>query len=131
MRLKFSAFILLFVFGSVLTAQAQLNKPITIKINRQKTVVKKELTIKFLALVEDSRCPTDAQCIQAGSARIRVKVEGGKRAPLISELITGTKSNTIRFAGYAIKLIDLNPKPATNIRINRNGYTATFTIGKF
>ena len=34
-------------------------------------------TIKVLGLTEDSRCPTDVQCIQAGTVRVRVLVNGG------------------------------------------------------
>ena len=32
--------------------------------------------------------------------------------------------------GYEIKIVDLIPTPKVNIRINRNGYVATFFISK-
>ena len=130
MRTKFIALILLFVFGSVSLVQAKSNQKVVVKINEQKTVAKTKLQIKFVELVEDSRCPTDAQCIQAGSARIKIEVKNGKGAAKTFELAIGAKPESIAFAGYTIKLTDLNPHPASNIRIDRNGYTANFSIGK-
>lgn len=37
------------------------------------------VTIGVLDLVEDSRCPTDVQCIQAGTVRVRVAIDSYER----------------------------------------------------
>ncbi len=110
--------------------QAQTNQKFTVQINQQKTIAKNKLTIKFVSLVEDSRCPTDTNCIWAGNAKITIKVSNGKSAAKTFELNTNSKPQTVSFAGYEIKLTNLNPSPATNIRINRNGYVATFVVSK-
>ena len=128
MRKTIFILILTFVFSTFL--QAQTNQKFTVQINRQKTVLKNKLTIKFVSLVEDSRCPTDARCIQAGNAKIQITVGKPKGASETFELNTNDQPQTVSFAGYEIKLVDLNPKPASNIRINRNGYTATFLVAK-
>lgn len=130
MLTKFTALILLLFFGSVALVQAKPTAPLVVKINRQTTDKKSKLTIKFSELVEDSRCPTDVQCIQAGSARIKIEIKNGKSAAKTFELATGAKAESIAFAGYTICLTDLNPHPASNIRIDRNDYTATFSIVK-
>ena len=130
MRTKFIALILLFVFGSVALVQAKSNQKVIVKINEQKTAAKTKLTIKFTELVEDSRCPTDVQCIQAGSARIKIEVKNGKSAAKTFTLNLGEQPESITYSGYTIRLTDLNPKPASNIRIDRNSYTATFSVGK-
>src|SRR5687768_9470891 len=36
----------------------------------------------FAELIEDSRCPLDVQCIQAGRARVRLSVRRGNAAPV-------------------------------------------------
>ena len=128
MRKTIFILILTFVFSTFL--QAQTNQKFTVQINRQKTVLKNKLTIKFVSLVEDSRCPTDARCIQAGNAKIQITVGKPRGASETFELNTNDQPQTVSFAGYEIKLVDLNPKPASNIRINRNGYTATFTVNQ-
>ncbi|MCA1622879.1 MAG: hypothetical protein LC768_00870 [Acidobacteria bacterium] len=128
MRKTILAFILTLVAASFL--QAQTNQKVTVQINQQKTITKNKLTIKFVSLVEDSRCPTDTNCIWAGNAKITIKVSNAKAAAKTFELNTNSKPQSVSYAGYEIKLADLNPKPATNIRINRNGYTATFVVRK-
>lgn len=131
MRAKFTALILLFVFAAAAPAiDAKTKNQIKVKINEQQTLPKTKLTIKFAALVEDSRCPTDAQCIQAGEARIKIEVKNGKSAAETFEISTSDRKKPVSFAGYTIRLVDLNPHPATNIRIDRNGYTATFAVVK-
>jgi hypothetical protein len=122
--------ILTFVFGGFVSAQAQTNQEIKLLINKQKIVTKDKLTIKFVSLVEDSRCPTDTNCIWAGNAKIKIQVGRGKTAAKTFELNTNLEPQTVSFAGYEIKLVNLTPQPATNIRINRNGYTAVFSIKK-
>jgi len=128
MRKTILTLLLTLVFGSFL--QAQTNQKITVQINQQKTLGRNKLTIKFVSLIEDSRCPTDTKCIQAGNARIQIKVKKASGAPQTFELNTNTKPQAVSFVGYTIKLIDLNPKPATNIRINRLGFKATFMVSK-
>ncbi len=127
MRKTILALLLTFVFGTFL--QAQTNQKITVQINHQKTLAKNKLTIKFVALIEDSRCPVDTNCIRAGNAKIKIALKKGGASKTF-ELSTNDQPQTISFAGYAIKLTDLNPHPATNIRINRLGFTATFEITK-
>lgn len=128
MKKTFLVLLLTLLFG--ISLQAQTNQKFTVQINRQKTLTKNKLTIKFLSLVEDSRCPTDAQCIQAGNAKIKIQVRKTGGAWKTFELNTDDNPQTVSVAGYTIKLIDINPKPATNIRINRLGYTATFMVSK-
>lgn len=130
MRKTISILLLIAAFGAFLQVEARSNQTITVQINRQKTLPKSNLTIKFLALLEDSRCPTDAQCIQAGTARIKVEIKKAGGKPQIFELNTSVNPQPVSFAGYRISLIDVNPKPATNIRIDRNGYAATFDVVK-
>ncbi len=128
MRKTILVFFLTLAFGNFL--QAQTNQKITVQINHQKTVAKSKLTIKFVSLIEDSRCPTDTRCIQAGNAKIQIEVKKAGGTMKTFEINTSDKPQAVSFAGYTIKLTDLNPKPATNIRINRLGFKATFTVSR-
>jgi len=122
--------ILTLVFGSFNFTSAQTKQQIKVLINRQKAVPGSKLTIKFASLIEDSRCPVDTNCIDAGNAQIMIKVSKSNGAAQTFELNTNSAPQFVTFAGYKIKLVGLNPEPATNIRINRNGYTATFLVSK-
>jgi hypothetical protein len=129
MKTLFLTIVITLAFGVFQFAGAQTNQTLKVQINQQKTLPKSKLTIKFLSLVEDSRCPTDTNCVWAGNAQIKVKISKGKESKTF-DLNTNLDPNIVSFAGYEIKLAALNPKPASNIRINRNGYTATFAVSK-
>ena len=130
MRTIFTALILTFVFGGFVAAKVQKTEQVKVLINKQKIVTKDKLTVKFVSLIEDSRCPTDTNCIWAGNAKIKIQVGKGKGAAKTFELNTNLEPQTVSFAGYEIKLVNLTPEPASNIRINRNGYTVTFAVNR-
>ena len=130
MRTIFLALILTFVFSSFVSAKTQTISETKILINKQKIVTKDKLAIKFVSLIEDSRCPTDTNCVWAGNAKIQVKISKGKSAAKTFEINTNLDPQTVSFAGYDIKLVNLTPQPASNVRINRNGYTATFSVSQ-
>lgn len=123
----FSAFLLAFIFLASFA-------PVSAKPARQqgKVQIYKEanlfgVRIKFVDLIEDSRCPIDTQCVWAGNAKIKVQLTKNGRAKTV-EMNTGTEPRTIRFEGYEIKITKLTPAPASNIRIRKDGYVATFSV---
>lgn len=130
MKTVISTLILTLLFGSFNFINARTKQQIKVLINWQKTIPGSKLKIKFASLVEDSRCPTDTNCIDAGNARITIKVSKLNGTAQTFELNTNSAPQFVIFAGYKIKLTDLNPPPAMNIRINRNGYAASFVITK-
>jgi hypothetical protein len=130
MKTIISTLILTLVFGSFNFVSARTKQQVKVLINRQKAVPGSKLTIKFASLVEDAPCPVDTNCIDAGNAKITIKVSKSNGAAQTFELNTNSAPQSVTFAGYKINLVALNPGPATNIRINRNGYTATFIVSK-
>ena len=128
------AFILGLVFticfaGYTVAAVPQKGETITVKVNREKRESHSKITVRFVEMLEDSRCPTDVQCIQAGNAKIKVRVSRNGRSRMM-ELNTGRPNEPSIFEGYELKLTALTPEPRSNIRINRNGYLATIAIHK-
>ncbi len=129
MKSLFLVLILTLVFGSLIQTNAQTAQKINVLVGKQKKASRSKITVKFVSLIEDSRCPDDANCIQAGNATIKVLVSKGRESRTL-EMNTnlGPKGDT--FEGYAIYLTSLTPIPKANIRINRNAYTATFSISR-
>lgn len=121
------ALLFAFVCGTIETFAAQPEQRQTVQINKQKKFSRSKLTVKFVALLEDSRCPQDVNCIHAGNARIRIEVTGS-RGKETFEVNTTLGPKGASFEGYAINLIELTPAPRTNVRINKNGYRATFSV---
>lgn len=126
MKKLFLSLILTLIFGGIVQTQAQTS--VTVGVGKQKTATTDKIKIKFLSLVEDSRCPTDANCVWAGNAKIKVLITNRRGKSETFEINTNTGAKGAVFGGWAINLVSLSPAPKTNIRINRNGYTATFEI---
>jgi Zn finger protein HypA/HybF involved in hydrogenase expression len=122
--------ILTLAFGTFFQAQAQTSQDLNLRIGKQRVVTKDKLKIKFVSVVEDSRCAEGMTCIWAGSAKVKIQLTSKKGGTKIFALSTNLDPKTIKFDGYEVKLNDLTPAPKTNIRIDPNGYTASFTITK-
>lgn len=130
MRTIFITLILTFILGGFVSSKAQNNQQLNLRVKQQKTVTKDKLKIKFVSVLEDSRCPRGTNCIWAGNARVQIKISDAKGVSKNFELNMNANPQSISFAGYEIKMTNLDPKPASNIRINGNAYTATFLILK-
>ena len=130
MKLLFLSLILTLAFGASVQTNAQTAQTINVRVGNQKKAARSKIIVKFVSLVEDSRCPDDANCIQAGNARIKVSVSKPGSDPITFEANTnlGAKGNV--YEGYAIYLTNLIPIPKANVRLNRNAYTATFSISR-
>jgi hypothetical protein len=80
----------------------------------QSVLVETGLTITFQAVLEDSRCPTDVDCVWAGQAKVTFQMEAPGQAVAAITLTTmpdQTTPNPATYAGYVIELLDLAPYP--------------------
>lgn len=128
MKLLIAAFLVLFGFGSFVGVSAKQAERISVKVN-DAAKSKRGIKIKFVELIDDSRCPTDTNCVWAGNAKIKVRVTKNGRSKDL-ELNSNLAPRDVVFAGYSFKLVGLTPEPRSNIRINRNGYVATIEMKK-
>ncbi len=130
MKAVFVSFVLLFVLGSAMEAQSQTTQQLMLAVTKQKTVTKDKLTVKFVSVIEDSRCPIGVDCIWAGNAKVQIKVINRKGVSKTFELNTNLAPQTVKFEGYEIKLGALTPHPKADTPTDPNGYTATFSLTK-
>ena len=123
------AYILIFIALVVpAAANAQNARTVNVKIHQETVDRKTGLRIKFVELVEDSRCPTDTNCVWAGNAKIKIRVRSSRGQARTLTLNSTLQPQTVSYAGYEFKLTGLTPQPRSNIRINRNGYRATLEV---
>ncbi|MDH5234550.1 MAG: hypothetical protein OEW77_06280 [Gemmatimonadota bacterium] len=112
------------VMGSV-----RFGEPFELKVGQSVVLGERQETLRFLAVLEDSRCPTDAliQCVWAGRVRLRVAVAplSGDELPL--ELHLGDEPSSAVFGDLRLELLDV--KPAARLDLIPTGeYRATFRI---
>ena len=62
MRSFFVSFLAILLFGGVFAVSAKQAQELSVQINKEATS-KSGVKVKFLELIEDSRCPTDTNCI--------------------------------------------------------------------
>jgi hypothetical protein len=107
-------------------------RELTVRINQEIRIDSPaiELNLKFLSVVEDSRCPVGVDCIWEGNVRVRLQVSLSRINDNSEafELNTNLEPQSIRVENYEIKILDLMPSPKVDLKIEPKNYTATFTI---
>jgi hypothetical protein len=122
------AVLALFVAGNFVSSQAQNGGQVRVQISKEKPVAKSGLRLRFLDVMEDSRCPKGANCIWAGNAKIKVQINKSGGQPKIFELNTGMEKQSVIVDGYEVKLAELTPYPKADSQPKKPGYTAVFEI---
>lgn len=87
------------------------------------------LAIRFDTVSEDSRCPTDAQCVWEGNATLRLTVDSaGTLRPV--ELRTAGTPQPAQAFGHRIEYRALRPLPTTAGPIPPRSYVATLRVSR-
>ena len=91
------------------------------------------LRVGFLDLKEDSRCPSDVTCIQAGRATIIMDAAHDASRLLGGVTVTigaGEEAASAEFQGYTITLLSLEPYPISTHETGLRDYVATVVVTK-
>ena len=110
---------------------ARIDVPFQLRVNQTAFIDSLNLRIGFVAVREDSRCPSDVVCIWEGQATIDVNVQ---RANLDTSNINltsrGGQSNlSMRdFSEFSMKLLEIAPYPKSTERIGTSDYLATLVV---
>jgi hypothetical protein len=105
--LAFAAFVTL--VGTFETS-AKTQGSVKVFLGKTTSVDRGRVKVKFLSVVEDSRCPVNATCVWAGNAKIKISVSRGKSDPIELELNTLTEPRKQILYGYEFVLKDLEPQ---------------------
>lgn len=84
------------------------------------------VTVIVRELLEDSRCPLDVQCIQAGTVRVRADVISGMGTSTMSLTLGGP----ITTEAEEVTLVSVLPAPYAGVSIKPDEYEFTFEIKK-
>jgi hypothetical protein len=95
---------------------------IVIKVPLGETIQLKFGYVKFIEVLEDSRCPKEVTCVWEGRARVMVEVVETDKTTFQKELLFGAKlkgetvDNTILIAeNIIIRGLDLLPPPISKV----------------
>ncbi len=82
------------------------------------------IAVTPLAVVEDSRCPSGVQCIQAGRVRVHVRISSalGTREQVLSP------GDTARTGNESVTLMNVSPYPAAGVPTSAADYRFVFRV---
>jgi hypothetical protein len=110
------------------TADVAVGQEFTLAPGQTASVDGGALTVRFVGVAHDSRCPVNVQCIAAGNAVARLRLSDGGRE--VVELNTTVGAKEALHGGYTVHLVALRPEPTAGIRILYSTYRAVLRVTK-
>jgi len=106
---------------------APLDHDFTIGVGETAHISGTDLSLKFVVVTEDSRCPATVECVWAGNGQIQVAASsGGQTSTLYFNTAQGP--NEIVTGGYRVRLTALLPARSGFAPIPAGSYRATFVV---
>jgi len=110
-------------------AGPELDQPFQIGVGQ--TVTVDAVTLRFLEVSQDSRCPRGVTCIWAGDAVVRLRALLASDSSDIELHANGAAGPaSFAFRGYQLELVSLAPDAVANTPIPASGYSATLRLRK-
>ncbi len=88
------------------------------------------IKLKFLDVLEDSRCPSDVICIWEGTVSLMINIEFNGQ-DLGNFILNSSNSHKASFMEYYAKFKELKPYPISTEIIPKTSYHATFIVGEY
>ena len=89
------------------------------------------LTVDFVEVVEDTRCPVGAECDSPGQAIVRVRTASGvlDTGETSITILGGQTEPTVKKVNkFSIVLISLEPAPVEGVTVDLADYVGTFAV---
>lgn len=119
MKFKLSLFLILYTLIGY-SQELPISSPkILVKIPLGESILIENHTINFIKVIEDSRCPKDANCIWAGRAKILVEVtyeEETEKREIVFGKVNPGESDSLELINKPSKNVlayQLNPYPTS------------------
>ena len=112
--------------GTQEPAAVALGAEVTLAPGSTTSVAGAGITVRFVGVTEDSRCPVGATCVWQGEAKAQLAIAISQVTSQVT-LVEG--DNTIA-GGYRVTLVRVEPRPADGARIVADQYRATLKIDR-
>ena len=109
---------------------ASLGQEFTLPVGQKAVIEGEELTIKFVEVISDSRCPAGVECVWAGEAQCRLLFTYvGSPAEMVIVQPGGGASAKDYFIMYKV-VFKLEPYPQKGQQIAASDYKLLMTVTK-
>jgi hypothetical protein len=109
-----------------------INDTLNVSVNKSTSNNLYQFTVTIDSVLNDSRCPSNANCIWMGNAAVRFLFTNNDE---VKKFVLNTNGGTnypsdTTIDGYYIKLVTLSPYPEVNKDILQSEYVAELLIKK-
>lgn len=104
------------------------NQEVEIPLGQTRTFDEERLAIGFGRVLEDSRCPSGAQCVTAGNAEIGLILQERGEATRMVELSTARDPRRVSHEGYIVEVVDLQPYPTAGSTPDPESYVVRLRV---
>ena len=118
--------------GVIMGVEPRLGQQLALELGDSVRFEDEGLWVGFLDFEEDSRCPSDVTCVDAGQATILMDVAHDDSRMLGSVRLTlragQPESSAASFQGYIVRLIGLEPYPVSTKKTEVKDYVAMVVV---
>lgn len=110
---------------------ASLNIGFQLKHNETALIESEGLSVEFLNVAEDSRCPVGVECIWAGQAVIELEIAHDGNPIEIITLISQAGRDELalkQINGYLFRLEKVEPPRTKDVELKQSDYEITLTV---
>jgi len=122
-----------FILNKLNGIPVKLDSQFQLKVNQVAYIQSENIKIKFLDVIQDSRCPSDVVCVRAGEVAILANIiKNNKNLGDFMLIISpGNEDLTSEiFDGYSVRLIRVDPYPKSTQKIELSDYITTLIVAK-
>src|SRR5689334_11857043 len=99
---------------------ASIGKDFTLAVGKSAVVDGQNVEVRFVQVIEDSRCPLGLTCLWAGQVRVRLLV-GGSEQDLL-------KGQSVGVGAVRVTVLEVNPEPVGNQKILPERYRVVVRV---
>ncbi len=118
--------------GSTATGAEEIapGEPFRLGVGEEMRLSSEDLTVHFVGVTGDSRCPTGVNCFWAGDAAVEVRlIQGDDETSVTVHTNGGGKfPRQAEAFGCTLHLEDVEPYPSTKGKIAPSAYVATLKV---
>ncbi|MFX0052792.1 MAG: hypothetical protein ACFE8U_16060, partial [Candidatus Hermodarchaeota archaeon] len=109
---------------------AQINNDISLYIGESAIIKNHGIKLKFVDVLEDSRCPSDVECLWEGTVSLLINIQYNSE-DLGNFVLNSSNLHKASFMGYYVKFKELEPYPISTETIPKTSYRATFSVEEY
>lgn len=115
--------------GVKATIQVQQGREFELAVLQDAKITGTSVTVRFLGVTNDSRCPSDVKCVWAGNAIARFNLSAPGQQALVTSLNSTLDPKSVQYGGITLSLTGLKPVPKSGSTIPATDYVAVLTTG--